>query len=54
MRYEKFKELSRTSWGENYKDPCIDRSKKRDRGRFCVSKKNKNTYREYIPETKPF
>ena len=43
MSYDEFKELCRKSWDEDYNYLCIDRSKKRDRGKYCIcneSKKN--------------
>ena len=43
MNYDEFKELCRKSWDEDYNYLCIDRSEKRDQGRYCIcyeSKKN--------------
>ena len=54
MTYDEFKELCRESWEEDYIYLCIDRSKKRDQGRYCVCNESKNTYIECTPETKPF
>ena len=45
MSYDDFKELCRKSRDEEYNYLCIDRSKKRDQGRYCIcneSKKNIN------------
>ena len=45
MNYGEFKKLCRKSWDEEYNYLCIDRSKKRDQGRYCIcneSKKNIN------------
>ena len=39
---------------EDYSYIFIDRSKKRDEGRYCVCNESKNTKTECIPETKPF
>ena len=52
--YDEFKELCRKSWEENYNYLCIDRSKRRDQGRYCTCNESKNTYIECTPETKPF
>ena len=54
MNYDEFKELRRKLWEEdkNYLD--IDRSKKRDQGKYCICNESKNTYLEATPQTKPF
>ena len=54
MNYDEFKDLCRKSWEEDYNYLCIDRSKKRDQGRFCICNESKNTYSETTPQTKPF
>ena len=54
MSYNEIKELTRMSWEEDYIYVCIDRSKKRDQGRYCVCIESKNTLRECTPETKSF
>ena len=54
MSYGEFKELCRRSWDENYNYLCIDRSKKRDRGKYCICNEGKKTYLEATPQTKPF
>ena len=54
MSYDEFKELCRKSWEEDSNYLCIDRSKKRDQGRYCICNENKNTYINCTPETKPF
>ena len=41
MNYDEFKELCRKSWDEHYNYLCIDRSKKRDQGKYCVVMKAK-------------
>ena len=46
MNYDEFKELCRKSWDEDYNYLCIDRSKKRDRGKYCIcNESKKNIYR---------
>ena len=54
MNYEELKEICRKSWEEDYNYLCIDRSKKRDQGRYCICNESKNTYLEATPQTKPF
>ena len=54
MSYDEFKELCRKSWEDDYNYLCIDRSKKRDRGRYCICNESRNTYLEATPQTKPF
>ena len=54
MNYDEFKELCKKSWEENYNYICIDRSKKRDRGKYCICNESKKTYLEATPQTKPF
>ena len=46
MNYDEFKELCRRSWDEDYNYLCIDRSKKRDQGKYCIcNESKKNIYR---------
>ena len=46
MNYDEFKDLCRKSWDEDYNYICIDRSKKRDQGRYCIcNESKKNIYR---------
>ena len=52
--YDEFKELFRKSWDEEYNYLCIDRSKKRDQGRYCICNESKKTYIEATLQTKPF
>ena len=54
MSYDEFKELNRKSWEEDYNCPCIDRSKQRDQGRYCICKESRKTYIEATPQTKAF
>ena len=41
MSYDEFKELCRKSWDEDYNYHCIDRSEKRDQGRYCICNESK-------------
>ena len=54
MSYEEFIQLCKKPWEEDFNYFCIDRSKKRDQGRYCISNGSKNTYIECTPETTPF
>ena len=54
MNYDEFKELCRKSWDENHNYICIDKSKKRDQGRYCICNESKKTYLEATPQTKLF
>ena len=54
MNYDEFKELCRKSLDEDYNYLCIDRSKKRDQGKYCICNESKKTYIETTPQTKPF
>ena len=54
MNYDEFKDLCRKSWEEDYNYLCIDRSKTRDQGRYCICNESKKTYIEATPQTKPF
>ena len=54
MIYDESKELCRKSWEEAYHYLCIDRSKERDQGRYCIWIESKKTYIEATPQTKPF
>ena len=53
MNYDEFKELCRKSWEEDYNYLFIDRSKKRDQGKYCICNESKKTYREATPQAKP-
>ena len=54
MNYDEFKDLGRKSWEEDYNYLYIDRSKKRDQGKYCICNESKKTYIEATPQTKPF
>ena len=54
MNYDEFKELCRKSWEEDYNYLCIDRSKKRDQGRYRICNESKSTYIKTTPQTNPF
>ena len=54
MSHDEFNELCRKSWEEDYNYLCIDRSKEKDQGGYCICNESKSTYLECTPETKPF
>ena len=54
MNYDEYKDLCRKSWEEDYNYLCIDRSKKRDQGKYCICNESKRTYIEATPRTNPF
>ena len=54
MSYDEYKQLFRETWKAEYIYLCIDTSKKIDLGRYCICDESKNTYTEFIPETKHF
>ena len=43
MSYDEFNDLCRNTWEEDYSYLCIDRSKKRDHGRYCICNESKKT-----------
>ena len=54
MKYDEFTNLCRKSWEEEYNYIYIDRSKKRDHGKYCFCNESKKTYIEATTQTKPF
>ena len=54
MNYVGFKYLCRKSWEETYNYLCVDRSEKRDQGRYCICNESKNTFIENSPQTTSF
>ena len=54
MSYDELKQLCRKSWEEDYIYLCIDISKNRNHGRYCICNENKNSYFECTPETRFF
>ena len=54
MSYDEFQKLCRKSWEKQYIYLCIDGSKKRDQGRYCVSIESKTTYVDCTPQNKAF
>ena len=54
MSYDEFKELCRNLWEEDYIYLSIDRSKKRDQGRYWNCNESKKAYIEATPQPKAF
>ena len=54
MSYGESKQLCRKSREEEYIYLCFDRSRKRDRGSYCICNQSKNTYIECTPQTTLF
>ena len=54
MSYDDIEQLCGRSWEEDINYLCIDKSKKRDRGRYCNCIESKNTYLESTARTKLF
>ena len=54
MKYDEFKELCRKSREEGYNYLFIDRSKKRDQGKYCICNESKKNLYKATPQTKPF
>ena len=45
MSFDEVKQLCGKLWGEEYNYRCIDRSKMRDPGSYCICNGSKNTYK---------
>ena len=54
MSYDEFNELCRKLWEKDYIYLCIDRSKKRHQGSYCIFDENKNTHIECTSELEAF
>ena len=54
MNYDEYKKLCRKSGKEGYNYLFIDRSKKRDQGKYFIYNESKNKFLEATPQTKPF
>ena len=52
--YDEFKELCGKSWEEDYNYLCIDRSKTKEQGRYCICNESKKPYLEATTQTKAF
>ena len=54
MNYLEFKDLCPKAWEKGFNYLCIEKPKKKDRGRYRIFNESKITYIECIPETEPF
>ena len=54
MNYDEFKEMCHKAWDEKYNYLCIDMTKNKNEGRYCIFNESKTTYIECICETNPF
>ena len=54
MEYSEFEEMCRTAWNENCNYLCIDMTKDKKEGKYCIFNESKSTYIECIPETEAF
>ena len=54
MKYDEFKEMSLKAWDERFNYLCIDMTKNKNDGKYCIFNESKTTYIECICETNPF
>ena len=54
MKYDEFKEMCHKAWSERFNYLCIDMTKNRNEGKYCIFNESKNTYNECICETEAF
>ena len=54
MKYDEFKEMCHKAWDERYNYLCIDMTKNKNEGKYCIFNESKTTYIECICETNPF
>ena len=54
MKYDEFKEMCHEAWDEKYNYLCIDMTKNKNEGKYCIFNESKTTYIECICETNPF
>ena len=54
MKYDEFKEMCHKAWDEKYNYLCIDVTKNKNEGEYCIFNESKTTYIECICETEPF
>ena len=54
MKYDEFKEMCREAWDEKYNYLCIDMTKNKNEGKYCIFNESKTTNSECICETNPF
>ena len=54
MKYDEFKEMCQKAWDEEYNYLCIDMTKNKNEGKYCIFNESKTTYIECICETEAF
>ena len=54
MKYDEFKEMCHKAWDEKYNYLCIDMTKNKNEGKYCIFNESKTTYIECICETEAF
>ena len=54
MIYDEFKEMCRVAWSGKINYLCIDMSKNKNEGKFCIFNESKTTYIDCFLETEPF
>ena len=54
MKYDEFQEMCHEAWDEKYNYLCIDMTKNKNEGEYCIFNEGKTTYIECICETNPF
>ena len=54
MKYDEFKEMCHKAWDEKFNYLCIDVTKNKNEGKYCIFNESKTTYIDCIPETEPF
>ena len=54
MKYDEVKEMCHKAWDEKYNYLCIDMTKNKNEGKYCIFNESKTTYIDCICETEPF
>ena len=54
MKYDEFKEMCQKAWDEKHNYLCIDVTKNKNDGKYCIFNESKTTYIECICETEAF
>ena len=54
MKYDEFKEMCHKAWDEKYNYLCMDMTKNKNEGKYCIFNEGKTTYIECICETEAF
>ena len=54
MKYDEFKEMCHKAWSERFNFLCIDMTKNKNDGIYCIFIESKTTYIECVCESEPF